>query len=104
MKLLPIAVIFAPGWPCCLLAQSAPLNELQKPWAVCQYRTAEVKQDNCFSSLSGLAQRIDGREGDKTQARIYLQKALQAAPRAGLEIADHGRRQDIRRDLIKLLN
>lgn len=41
-------------------------------------------------------------QGNKPLAKQYLQKALQAAPRPGREIADSGRRSDIQRDLSKL--
>lgn len=35
------------------------------------------------------------RQGDKAQARIYLQKALAAPDRPGRELADRGRREEI---------
>ncbi|SNY79271.1 tetratricopeptide repeat protein [Pantoea sp. GL120224-02] len=42
------------------------------------------------------------KQGDASRARQYLEKAMQAPPRAGREIADTGRRADIQRDLNKI--
>ncbi|MGY4001516.1 tetratricopeptide repeat protein [Aeromonas sanarellii] len=41
-------------------------------------------------------------QGDKVQARIYLDKALAAPARPGREVADEGRRAEIRERLAKL--
>lgn len=41
-------------------------------------------------------------QGNKQVAKQYLEKALNAAPRPGREIADRGRHADIERDLAKL--
>ncbi|MGS3176139.1 tetratricopeptide repeat protein [Aeromonas sanarellii] len=41
-------------------------------------------------------------QGDKAQARIYLDKALAAPARPGREVADEGRRAEIRERLAKL--
>ncbi|MBL4761123.1 MAG: hypothetical protein JKY93_00315 [Gammaproteobacteria bacterium] len=39
-----------------------------------------------------------------TDAKVYMQKALQAAPRAGRELADQGRRKEIRQVLAEIEN
>jgi tetratricopeptide (TPR) repeat protein len=41
-------------------------------------------------------------QGDKKQAKIYLEKALQAPPRPGREDADAGRKLEIQADLAKV--
>ncbi|WP_324057327.1 tetratricopeptide repeat protein [Aeromonas caviae] len=41
-------------------------------------------------------------QGDKAQAKIYLDKALAAPARPGREVADEGRRMEIRERLAKL--
>ncbi|MGS3185177.1 tetratricopeptide repeat protein [Aeromonas taiwanensis] len=41
-------------------------------------------------------------QGDKAQAKVYLDKALAAPARPGRELADEGRRQEIRERLAKL--
>lgn len=41
-------------------------------------------------------------QGDKAQAKVYLQKALQAPNRPGRELADKGRRYEIQQKLDKL--
>ena len=41
-------------------------------------------------------------QGDKAQAKVYLDKALAAPARPGREVADEGRRMEIRERLAKL--
>ena len=41
-------------------------------------------------------------QGDKAQAKIYLDKALAAPARPGREVADEGRKTEIRERLAKL--
>ena len=41
-------------------------------------------------------------QGDKAQAKVYLDKALAAPARPGREVADEGRRKEIRERLAKL--
>lgn len=41
-------------------------------------------------------------QGRKDEARVYLQRALSAAPRPGRELADQGRRREIHQRLDKL--
>jgi tetratricopeptide (TPR) repeat protein len=75
----------APGWPLSFGDDKKALAYLQ---AALRIDPAGIDQNFYYGEFLV-------RQHDYTQARIYLEKALAAAPRAGREDADSGRRAEI---------
>ncbi|MFK8260493.1 tetratricopeptide repeat protein [Erwinia sp. AnSW2-5] len=81
-----------PGWPIAFGDNDKADEMLKKALAI----NPEGIDPNYFYGDFQLKQ------GNKTLAKTYLEKALQAPDRPGREIADSGRRRDIQHDLAQL--
>lgn len=83
-----------PGWPLGFGDDDKARRYLQKALAI----NPDGIDPNFFFGDYLLEQ------GEKTRARQYLERALAAPDRSGREVADQGRRQEIRERLARLAN